>query len=95
MGDVAQCLNGPVTAGDLVRVVLPASCCGSRKDVGQVFRVLGFEDRLGQCCECGVVSRSRDAIYTGDALGQPVAGLIRIDPPALLESVEDVAMVPA
>ncbi len=91
MSGIAQCLNGPVKEGDLVRVVMPSLCCGWRGHVGQVFRVMFFDDGEADCTQCGAQMRAVDAIYRIDqrgAWGQPVSCLIRIDPPALPESID-------
>lgn len=94
MGDVAQCLNGTVTAGDLVRVVLPRACCGSHIDTGLEYRVSRVAIGLVHCRLCGFERRTFVCV-NGPGKGTPASMLIRLDPPALPESVEDVAKVPA
>jgi hypothetical protein len=94
MADVAQCLNGPVTAGDVVRIVLPTPCCGERADLGTEYQVVSLVRVIGRCWYCGAI---RDGILCTerDGFGTPPALLVRVDPPVLVEGVEDVAKVPA
>jgi hypothetical protein len=94
MADVAQCLNGPVTAGDLVRVVLPTLCCGNRSDVGAEYHVRAVEAGLAECQKCRAVTEVVVCLSADDS-GIPAGMLVRIDPPALPESVEDVREVTA
>jgi hypothetical protein len=94
MADVAQCLNGLVTVGDVVRIVLPTPCCGRRDDVGIEYRVVFLIRAQASCSYCGSVI---DGALCGqrEGVAPPSGLLIRIDPPALPENVEDVAKVPA
>lgn len=87
---IAQCLNGPVRAGDVVRVVLPRLCCGGEgKGIGMQYMVSGFNvhDADSFCPECGEYFAATYALMPSGK-GADVRRLIRIDPPATPEAVE-------
>lgn len=79
-----------IKAGDLVMVVRPTPCCGWTEDIGTVYRVAELW-HWGVGCPCEVCGRSDDPspiAFNESKLGCEVSRLIRIDPPALPESVE-------
>lgn len=99
MADVAQCLNGPVRAGDRVKVVRPTSCCNHPGAIGFEFVVVAIRECVIECPGCGarqalpaVIEVSNGSMEHHGAHGSE---LIRIDPPALPESVENVHEVTA
>ena len=78
----------PIRAGDLVMVVKPEPCCGDQNDIGYAFRVMALEDgRDWACSECHTLQRGVMALIDADNAVN-TSRLIRINPPALLESVE-------
>lgn len=76
-----------IKAGDLVMVVRPTLCCGHPGQIGTVFVAESVEMACGESECCGdptpIMCASIDSEY-----GYDLRGLIRIDPPALPESVE-------
>jgi glutamate/tyrosine decarboxylase-like PLP-dependent enzyme len=79
-----------IKVGDLVMVVKPAPCCGSNNSLGRVFTVGSREPKSKLWCpKCGHVSHRTDvhAVDVGVAFVQ-AERLIKIDPPALTESLE-------
>ena len=78
-----------IKAGDVVMVVKPTPCCGSKNKIGFAFRVVSVI-RLadGQCWGCGKRFSATIADVEGGGFGPQLSRLIRIDPPALPESVE-------
>ncbi len=88
-------MSKKIQVGDLVMVVKSQPCCGALSRVGQVFRVKELNQNSFACLACGNVRSSGDLLArTGkrnpdgahDAVF--VSRLIKIDPPALPESVE-------
>ena len=81
-----------IKAGDLVMVVRGSPCCGSTHAIGTAFVVDSVAIALGTCRHCGANETSLSA-RTGKRSERGlvaclVSRLIRIDPPALPESVE-------
>lgn len=82
-----------IKAGDLVMVVKPTVCCGNYKNMGRVFVVTRLAGGFGLC---GLCNRSIDDIDAltpfvgkhGHNLWFSASRLIKIDPPALPESIE-------
>jgi hypothetical protein len=76
-----------IKVGDLVMVVKPAVCCGSVNSIGRIFPVEGIERVYGQCAHCGMRGHEYGAKI---ANGRYVllTRIIKIDPPALPESLE-------
>lgn len=87
MSGIAQCLNGPVKAGDMVQTALPTVCCGSPLSVGMRNRVARIERAMARCDRCGAVSDDL-VLILDDGSADVASVFIRIDPPALPESVE-------
>lgn len=80
-------MSKPIAAGDLVMVVKPMYCCGNASKVGVVFRVQKIAKGTARCPYCNAkVSGTFADRFPGK--GPDVSRLIRIDPPALPESVE-------
>lgn len=77
----------PIQAGDLVMVVKPLKCCGGVKSLGKVFRAKMVVTVVTRCKCCGNMGE-RTLAATKWGAGIEVSRLIRIDPPALPESVE-------
>lgn len=79
-----------IKAGDLVMVVRPTPCCGTpTKTNGVVFVVVKVETRGPFYCKtCGHRFSQIKSAYRVDGRNVDVGRLIRIDPPALPESVE-------
>jgi hypothetical protein len=77
-----------IKAGDLVMVVKPAPCCGSTKAIGWTFVVSSIERRPGACLSCNAIVDDDMRAWGLKRWGILVSRLIRIDPPALPESVE-------
>lgn len=81
-----------IKPGDLVMVVRPSPCCGKTSAIGTTFVVEGLNIAPGKCRHCGVIETALLA-RTGKRseiglVSYRVSRLIRIDPPALPESVE-------
>ena len=78
-----------IKAGDLVMVVRPLPCCGHAKHIGRTF-VVGHVARLmGKCPNCKEWFSAVDcAMEVEENVGMLVQCLIRIDPPALPESID-------
>lgn len=78
----------PIQAGDLVMVVRPTPCCGNGTYIGSVYKVAYMRRNCAMHCNyCrkqAVTSFALDGNYDGHAVEE----LIRIDPPALPESVD-------
>ncbi len=79
-----------IKAGDLVMVVRGVVCCGtSTKMNGVPFVVAKVETRGPYCCKkCGHEYAQVTSAYSVDGCNVDVRRLIRIDPPALPESVD-------
>lgn len=74
-----------IKAGDLVMVVRP-TCCGLTFGIGHTFVAKSVDTSEGCCLHCG---RSLDGYGVSDnTLTWASYRLIRIDPPALPQSVE-------
>lgn len=78
-----------IKAGDLVMVVRPQPCCGDASAIGEVFvvRDVAGADADVHCCECGEDLNDSIALM-GDEIGHVFSVLIRIDPPALPEDMQ-------
>lgn len=91
---IAQCLNGPVQAGDMVRIVMPTQCCGDRRMIGEEYRVLLVGEVFYKCLWCGRRSSGIACFATPEGANFPNI-LLRIDPPevadALLRETESTA----
>jgi hypothetical protein len=76
-----------IKAGDLVMVVRGSSCCGASHFMGLPFTVHSVESLAGVCAKCGAFKLKtfvcRDRYY-----GFEESSVIKIDPPALPESIE-------
>ena len=75
----------PIAVGDLVMVVRPFPCCGQTSYISQLHKVEALEMAYFEC-PCGQKLLLPMAI-TGNWHGFPISILIRIDPPALPESI--------
>lgn len=76
-----------IKAGDLVMVVRPTPCCGNTGGMGTVYRAAEVSAVESYCDWCGK-DWSGVVVWHEDDSGCDVSRLIRIDPPALPESVE-------
>ena len=86
-------MSKPIAAGDLVMVVKPTPCCGHSMRIGFVAMVLEVKMQHGWCRHCRAPIaqdhwRARLSEDLSEGLVIAVSRLIRIDPPALPESVE-------
>lgn len=76
-----------IKTGDLVMVVRPTPCCGRADGIGTVYRAADVASVEAYCDWCGRDS-SGVVVWHEDDSGCHVSRLIRIDPPALPESVK-------
>lgn len=87
-------MSKPIAAGDLVMVVRGRQCCGWPSAIGKVFVVQAVV--IGSNCYCDAcktevpddIARTGGLSPRGRLVGIELSRLIRIDPPALPESVE-------
>lgn len=79
-----------IKVGDFVMVVRPTVCCGNARAIGLTYKVTEFYDGLVRCMACQEVLRASVANGEGIAcgVGVNVSRLIKIDPPALPETIE-------
>jgi hypothetical protein len=75
-----------IKVGDLVMVVKPSACCGRLDFIGKTFIALEFKIGLSNCVYCGH-REDRTNIVGGEFMFH-IHRLIKIDPPALPESME-------
>lgn len=83
-----------IKVGDLVMVVRAKPCCGANEGIGGVHEVSGLVN-LSRCYLCGTVTDELAALIDGPNEARVVSRLIRIDPPAIPESIERHEEVPA
>jgi hypothetical protein len=76
-----------IKAGDLVMVVRPMPCCGNARSIGKVFEVRRVTRDLARCPHCKTEFEETYANAV-NGRGWEVPRLIRIDPPALPESID-------
>lgn len=78
----------PIQAGDLVMLVRGMPCCGAAEKLGHVFVVSSVEVLASTCGTCGAKTPARLVAVHQSGSVASFSRLIRIDPPALPESVE-------
>jgi hypothetical protein len=76
-----------IKVGDLVMVVKPSVCCGSGDDIGQLFISGETYSGIGICGACGN-NGEVNAVWKDADNVKELSRLIKIDPPALPESIE-------
>jgi hypothetical protein len=76
-----------IKAGDLVMVVKAQPCCGSPMGLGLFFTVSSVESFPNMCLCCAKTTVSV-VVCPDPRGGYPIQRLIKIDPPALPESIE-------
>ena len=76
----------PISKGDLVINILPASCCGSTKGIGVTFVVQKIS-RIDAICKCGDRKPNLLIAFREDGLWGSVYRLKRLDPGNLSEDV--------
>jgi hypothetical protein len=76
-----------IKVGDLVMIVKPKACCGKGK-LGYVFTVHQIDNTWGRCVDCGYRDDGVPHAVTADGFGIDLERLIKIDRPALPESLE-------
>lgn len=91
---IAQCLNGPVTVGDIVQIVMPTACCGARGSLGTQFPVGDIRLGVHVCERCGAKGVGLLLIEC-DYEGALPHTVIRIDPLPRSVDTETDAEVPA
>jgi hypothetical protein len=76
-----------IKAGDLVMVVKPRICCGNGISIGKIFTA-GIVTDSSIRCNCGHVSFDIHK-HVADGSGKycEISRLIKIDPPALPETI--------
>jgi hypothetical protein len=77
-----------IKVGDLVMVVQPQPCCGKKNTIGIVFTVKKISSGSTRCGYCHARYPSEIAYGKSDGLPTLTHRLIKIDPPALPESLE-------
>jgi hypothetical protein len=77
-----------IKMGDLVMVVKPQPCCGGDRGVGRLFEVEAIENDYSTCVHCKAISKSTYAKRPNVNDWVSFSRLIKIDPPALPESLE-------
>jgi hypothetical protein len=77
-----------IKVGDLVMIVKPIQCCGEDRAVGRLFKVEAVEHDYYQCIYCGAITKSTVAKNPNRNSWVSFSRLIKIDPPALPESLE-------
>jgi hypothetical protein len=77
-----------IKVGDLVMVVKPQPCCGRTEFIGTTFEVTEIRNGMGECFYCKQRYRSIGASRLNSGGFFDVHRLIKIDPPALPESLE-------
>lgn len=85
-------MSGDIKAGDMVEVVGPTQCCGSRKSIGIVFCVVKVEaaDALGRCPTCGELLPKSDVLaFSVKGNGCELFRLKKIDPPKGNETLSE------
>jgi hypothetical protein len=77
-----------IKVGDLVMVVKPSSCCGNTLTIGDTFTVTSIDSYPSICGHC--LKETKEYVVGGNSRGSLAAvnRLIKIDPPALPESLE-------
>jgi hypothetical protein len=76
-----------IKAGDLVMVVRGTPCCNQLGAVGSVYQVVAVGTATGYCSRCGT-EHYGESVYKRSDFSQWRSCVIKIDPPALPESIE-------
>jgi hypothetical protein len=77
-----------IKVGDLVMVVKPIHCCGGTTSIGRVFVVQAIAIARGVCGNCLTNHPPMPVAFINDWFRYDIPRLIKIDPPALPESIE-------
>jgi hypothetical protein len=81
-------MSEQIKKGDLVMVVKPTPCCGSRVAVGRLFPVEIIGSGNGRCILCGAVFPDTYFAAGQDRMGYHLNRLKKLNPPADEESRE-------
>jgi hypothetical protein len=77
-----------IKVGDLVMVVKPVLCCGDSTSIGMIFTAGEKYEGLSKCTKCGSRDMTNGFWVDGKYEVKDSFRLIKIDPPALPESLE-------